>query len=228
MSLLREWADGVWIAEAPLRFYGFEFGTRMTVLRDADGSLALHSPIPLSPTLRSEIDEKGEVRHALSPNKLHHLYMGSVRDVYPQVRLYAPPGLAEKRPDIPFDEELSDKPPAAWAGVLDQHVVRGSRLMDEVVFLHHASATLLVADLCEHFGPDSRPLTRIMARVARMYARPRMPPDWQFSFRDRAKTRASFERILSWDFDRVILAHGALLESGAKTHFEREYAWALR
>jgi hypothetical protein len=60
-----------------------------------------------------------------------------------------------------------------------------------------------------------------------MYGKPRMPPDWQLSFRDREATRASFQRILSWDFDRVILAHGELLERGAHEIFRRAYAWAL-
>ena len=101
-------------------------------------------------------------------------------------------------------------------------------MLQEVVFFHAASRTLIVADLCEHFGPHSPRSLRLLMRLARMYGRPRMPPDWQLSFRDRAATRASFERVLAWDFDRVILAHGALLESGAREVFEREYAWALR
>jgi hypothetical protein len=96
-----------------------------------------------------------------------------------------------------------------------------------VVFFHAASRTLIVADLCEHFGPWSPRLTRLVARLGNMYAKPRMPPDWQLSFRDREATRASFQRILSWDFDRVILAHGELLERGAHEIFHRAYAWAV-
>ena len=65
------------------------------------------------------------------------------------------------------------------------------------------------------------------ARVANMYGKPRVPPDWQLSFRDREATRASFQRILRWDFDRVILAHGALLECDAREILARAYAWAL-
>ena len=84
------------------------------------------------------------------------------------------------------------------------------------------------SDLCEHFGPWSPRLTRLVARVGNMYAKPRMPPDWQLSFRNRDAARASFERILCWDFDRVILAHGALLERNAHETFDRAYAWALR
>jgi hypothetical protein len=228
MSDLKEWADGVWIAEAPLRFFGVPLGTRMTVVRLPDGSLLLHSPIELSPRLRAQVDSLGPVQHIVSPNKLHHLFLGAAFAAYPAARLYAPPGLVEKRPVFAGAELLSDEAPAAWQGVLEPLVVRGSFLMQEVVFLHPKSRTLVVADLCENFGPHSPWLTRVVARLGRMYDRPRMPPDWRYTFRDRAARRASFERLLGWDFDRVILAHGALLTTGAGPLFQREYAhWAL-
>ena len=42
-----------------------------------------------------------------------------------------------------------------------------------------------------------------------------MPPDMRLSFRDRKAARRSVERILAWEFDRVVLAHGAcVLEDG--------------
>lgn len=227
MSELRQWSTDVWIAEAPLRFFGLQFGTRMTVVRLADGSLLLHSPIPLPPRLRARVDALGPVRHVVSPNKLHHLFLGPALAAYPRARLHVPPGLARKRPELAGGEPLTDLAPSAWAGTLDQLVVRGSWMMEEVVFLHRASRTLIVADLCEHFGRQSPLLTRVVARIAGMYGRPRMPPDWRFTFRDRAARRAAFARLLAWDFDRVILAHGALLDAGAKPVFEREYAWAL-
>lgn len=227
MDELRPWSADVWLAEAPLRFYGIAFGTRMTVVRLPDGTLLLHSPIALPPPLRSQIDSLGAVRHIVSPNKLHHLYLGAALAAYPQARLYVPPGLGAKRPQFAGAEPLTDVAPAAWGGAIEPLVVRGSRAMEEVVFFHRASRTLIVADLCEHFGAHSPPLTRLVARVARVYGRPRMPPDWQFTFNDRAARRASFERLLAWDFDRVILAHGALLEADAKRVFQREYAWAL-
>ena len=228
MAELESWAEGVWIAEAPLRFFGIPFGTRMTVLRLGEGGLWLHSPIAIDAELRKRLDDLGPVRHLVSPNKLHHLHLTSAREAFPEAKLWAPPGLAGKRRDLAFDGTLGDAAEPAWAADLEQVVVRGSRWMEEVVFFHAPSRTLLVADLCEHFGPHSPPLTRLIARIGRMYDRPRMPPDWQASFRDRAATRASFERLLAWDFDRVILAHGKLLTAGAKAIFEGEYRWALR
>jgi hypothetical protein len=171
------WSDGIWLAEAPLRFFGLPLGTRMTVVRLPDGGLFVHSPVALTSTLAAEIDALGRVHHVVSPNELHHLWLGDAHAAWPDARLWAPPGLAQKRPELPFAAPLGDAAPDAWAGALEQGLVRGSRWMEEVVFFHPASRTLRVGDLCQHFGPESPWLTRLFAHAARMYGRPRMPPD---------------------------------------------------
>jgi len=227
LVLLRRWGDGIWIGEAPLRFYGLPFGARMTIVRLPDGNLWLHSPLRITPALAAEIESLGTVRHVVSPNKLHHLHLASAKEAFPTAKLHAPPGLRSKRRDLAFDGELGSEPHPDWADALDQLVIEGSRVMQEVVFLHRATHTLIVADLCENFGRWSPWPVRTLARIAFMYGRPCMPPDWRLSFRDRAATRRSFSRLLAWDFERVILAHGGLLEAGARRIFEREYAWAL-
>ena len=78
MPQLRELSENIWIVERRQRFYGLEVGTRMTVIRLADGSLLLHSPVRLRPELRSELDAVGRVRYAVAPNRVHHLYAGEV------------------------------------------------------------------------------------------------------------------------------------------------------
>ncbi len=37
--------DSLWVAQIPLRTYGLEIGTRMTVCRLSSGDLWVHSPI---------------------------------------------------------------------------------------------------------------------------------------------------------------------------------------
>jgi len=224
---LSTWDDDVWVVQAPLRFYGIPFGTRMTVVRLRSGVLWLHSPIRIHADLERALRELGEVRFVVSPNKLHHLYLAEAHGVFPGAELHAPPGLSRKRPELRFEGQLSDVPPLGWADEIDQLVVRGSSVMEEVVFFHRASRTLIVGDLCMYFGPENPWLTRLVARVAGMYDRPGVPRDWQWTFRRRGATRRSFERLLSWDFDRVILAHGRLIEAGAKDVLRRSYAWAL-
>src|ERR671932_994438 len=92
--MLRELSPNrLWIAEMPLRFCGIEVGTRMSICRLSDDSLWLHSPIKLNEELKGELDWLGAVRFVVSPNKLHHLFIGDYFAAYPEVRIYAPPGL---------------------------------------------------------------------------------------------------------------------------------------
>ncbi len=57
--------------EAPLRFFGVEIGSRMTVI-DIDGDLLLHSPIELDPARLAPL---GTPRWLLAPSRMHHLLL---------------------------------------------------------------------------------------------------------------------------------------------------------
>jgi Domain of unknown function (DUF4336) len=225
---LRELAQDLWIAERSQRFYGLEVGTRMSVIRLADGSLLLHSPVALEAALRAELDRLGPVRYAVAPNRVHHLYAGEVARHYPESKLWVGPGLERKRPDLSFEGVLGDEAPPAWRGQLDQVFFRGRPYENEVVFLHRASRTLILCDLAFHFGPRAQPLTRLLMRAIGSYGRfgpSRLDP---LLIRDRAAARASLLRILAWDFDRVIVAHGDdVLESGGREALRSGYAWLL-
>ena len=224
---LRELARDLWVAERPQRFYGLEVGTRMTVIRLAEGSLLLHSPVALDPALRGALDALGSVRFAVAPNRVHHLHAGEVARAYPEARLWVAPGLERKRPDLAFVGVLGDEAPDAWKGQVDQVFFRGRPYENEVVFLHRASRTLLLCDLAFHFGPSTAPATRLLMRLLRSYGRfgPSRLDPWLI--RDRRAARRSLERILAWDFDRVVVAHGDVLESGGREALRRGYAWLL-
>ena len=225
--MLRELARDIWVVERPQRFYGIEVGTRMTVMRLADGNLLLHSPVALDAALRRELDAIGRVRYAVAPNRVHHLYAGDVAAAYPQSRLWVAPGLARKRPDLVFVDVLGDDAPPEWRGVVDQVFFRGRPYENEVVFLHRASRTLILCDLAFNFGPRSAAPTRVLMRLIRSYGRfgPSTLDPWLI--RDRRAARESLERILAWDFDRVVVAHGDVLEGGGRDALRRGYAWLL-
>src|SRR5690242_4198997 len=149
-------AETLWIADGPtVRWFTMPFPTRMTIARLDDGSLLVHSPIPLDDDIRALVASLGPPRHVVSPNKLHHLFMQPWRDAYAGVRTYAPPGLRAKRPDIAFDGDLGDSPEPAWRDELDQVLFAGSRVLDEIVFLHKPSRTAIFGDLIENFDAST-------------------------------------------------------------------------
>ena len=225
--MLRRLADGVWVAERPQRFYGLPVGARMTVIRLDDGRLLLHSPLPLDDALRAEIDALGNVAYAVAPNRLHHLYAGDVVRAYPEARLWVAPGLPEKRPDLVHQAVLDDDAPAEWRGELEQAFFRGRPYENEVAFFHRASGTLVLCDLAFNFGPRDALPTRVLMKLLRSYGKLGPSKLDPLLIRDRALARASLERILSWDFDRVIVAHGEVQESGGYALIRDGYAWLL-
>ena len=90
----------IWLADGPVApFLGFRYPTRMAVIRLSDGGLFVWSPVALTDPIRAAIDRLGPVRHLVSPNALHHLFLGEWKSAYPAARLYASPRLRRKRRD---------------------------------------------------------------------------------------------------------------------------------
>jgi len=224
---LRALAENLWVADRPQRFYGLEVGTRMTVIRLNGGNLLLHSPVSLDAELRRQLDALGRVRFVVAPNRLHHLYAGKVAEAYPEARLWVAPGLERKRPDLVFAGVLGDEAPPEWRDQVDQVFFRGRPYENEVAFCHRASRTLILCDLAFNFGPRSAAPTRLLMKLLRSYGRfgpSKLDP---LLIRDRAAARQSLERILAWDFDRVVVAHGDVLASGGREALRQGYSWLL-
>lgn len=226
-AVLRQLAENLWVAERPQRFYGLEVGTRMNVVRLADGSLLLHAPVSLDPALRSALDAIGRVRYVVAPNRVHHLYAGKVTESYPEARLWVAPGLERKRPDLVYVDILGDDAPAEWKAEVEQVFFRGRPYENEVVFFHRASRTLLLCDLAFNFRERTAPMTRMWMKLIRSFGHFGPSTLDPLLIRDRRAARASLERILAWDFDRVVVAHGDVLESGGHEALRQGYAWLL-
>ena len=224
--MLKQLDDNLWIYDEDAAIAGFHIGARMTVIRLQSGALLLHSPLDISPPLKREIDALGEVGFVVSPFERHYLGLESCHAAYPSAKFYAPPGLDTKKfQGIQFAGRLTETPPAAWRDELDQTLIRGNALDNEVVFFHAPSHTLICADLCFNLPASRPPFTRFLAKRFGVYEH--MAPSLGFKLLTRNGTllRQSIRRILQWDFDRVIISHGDILESGGKKTLRDSFAW---
>ena len=74
--MLEEFGPSLYVAEGPtVPFFGFPYPTRMALARLADGSAWVWSPVALSAELARDVEAIGPVRHIVSPNALHHLFL---------------------------------------------------------------------------------------------------------------------------------------------------------
>jgi hypothetical protein len=217
----------LWIADSPLRFVGLEVGARMTVIRLPGPKLLLHSPVAASEELVRQVTALGPVAYLVAPNRFHHLFVGEWMQACPEASVYVAPGVDEKRPDLRFARVLTDEPESGWAGTVDQVLVNGFPLANEVVFFHRPSRTLIATDLAFNIGANSPPLTRFVFRLSRAYGRLAPTLLERLFIRDRSAFRRSMERILEWPFERVVVAHGQVSESGGREEIERGYSWIL-
>ncbi len=227
-EVLTEVDRDIWIADGPtVPFFGFPYPTRMTVVRLGDGSLWVWSPIQLSEQLTVALNSEGAVRHLVSPNKMHHLYLGQWVEAWPDAKLYASPGLARRRRDLSFDAELGDAADPAWRADIDQVIVHGSIIMDEVVFFHGGSRTAIVADLIQRFDRAALRGWRrtIMALDGLVGVNGSTPREWRLSFWNRSAARRAKRKILDWNPERIIIAHGEWVREKGREVLERALAW---
>lgn len=224
--MLRELAPALWVAEAPQQFLGVQLGARMTVLRLSGGGLFIHSPIALDNALQAELAKVGEVSFVVGPNLLHHLHLGEFSAAYPRAQVYGSPTLIKKRGDLHFHGVLGDAPPPEWAGQIDQ-LPFPARFLDETVFFHPATRTLIVTDLASNIQRAARLFDRILLRLDGAYRNFAVPRAIKLPIRLRYRRAASaaIDSIMRWDFDRVIMAHGEVLESGGWAAMRRAYSF---
>ncbi|MGO9061071.1 MAG: DUF4336 domain-containing protein, partial [Candidatus Binataceae bacterium] len=225
---LKSVAPGLWVAERLLRL-PYALGwlpSRMTVIKLANGALFLHSPILLDAPTRVALDELGPVRQIVAPSKAHHSFVADYIKAYPNARVHGALGLAEKRRDLKFHHLLGfDWPHTDWEGQIKQHLFRGASSLNEMVFFHTATRTLLLSDLIFN-------LTRDQAAQARMFhwvtgAAGRVGPHRlvRRMISDRTAARWSVETILRWDFDRVIVSHGNVIETDGRAHVRAAFSF---
>lgn len=227
LNVLKLVAEDLWVVDGPIVHMSYFLGsmpfpTRMVVVRLTNDDLFVWSPTQLDESLQAQIDAIGPVRHLISPNKLHYASIEQWKHAYPEATSWAPPGVRERAAsqgiEVSFDADLGEDPEEAWAEDLDQLIFRGSRLLEEVVFFHRKSRTVILADLIENFEPEK--LGRFYGWLVRLAgaAHPdgKTPLDLRATFLgNKDEARVSLEKMLNWEPEQVIMAHGLpYMESG--------------
>jgi hypothetical protein len=202
----------------------------MTVIRLTDGGLVVQSPTKLDVASQEAFQRLGPIAAIIAPSWWHDLYLREYLSAYPDARLYGAPTLVKWNPSLHLTELLDGAAPSLWAHELDQVHVQGIGLfLDEIVFYHRPSRSLIVADLLFNLSEKDAWITRTMGslvigrfpgcRFARLY-RPAVT--------NRRRMRTAVERILDWDFDQIIVGHGAVVETNGKEVFRSAFRWLLK
>jgi hypothetical protein len=209
--------DGLFVVEGRWKRSSFE--RKMTVFLLASGEVAVHSAIAMGEAGMAALEAIGRPSWILVPNSLHGSDAGWYGDRYPSARVLVPAAvrgkLFEKVRRI--DGSLDDDWPEERKSELAVVPLKGTRIA-EFAFVHRPSRTLVLTDAVFNYGGRDLPWTaRTFMRANRAYGR--FGPSrifTSFVIADRDAFRASIETLLEHEFDRVIMSHGRILETGGK------------
>jgi hypothetical protein len=227
MKYLQEFAKDVWIVDGPVvRDMGLFFTTRMTIVKLMDGSIWISSPVPVSFDALKEISELGDVRYLIAATPRHVWRLDTWHTLFPDAELWVsrPTIFTLQKGPLPISGYLGDKPIPAWEADFDQLEFKG---LSEVLFFYKKSHTVILDDLIQR-NPilKGKSLTNLIFKVeGAQYPDGGVPWDMKLTFLNRNPARHSLEKLLSWDFDKLIIAHGACIESNAKEYLKRAFSW---
>jgi hypothetical protein len=222
--MLKQIAPNLWHMERGFKTAGIPVASRMTVVRFDDGRLWIHSPVRFDEAVAEQLRSLGTVAWIVAPNRMHHLFAGHARRMFPDAALYGAPGLAAKRPDLAGLIELGDTVPPEWAGNLDQVCIRGVPLVNEVAWFHPASATLIMTDVLQCWCGDLPWAAALYGRLTGVLNQLDVPRTVRLVTRDRASVAGSARAILQWPFTRVITGHNAIVEQDAHAAVARAFS----
>ncbi len=225
----------VWVAEQPMRYFGLSVGARMTVIRLQNQEVVVISPVRMTDELATQLDRLGTVAYIIAPNLYHYFFAAEFKAHYPTATFWAAPGLKEKRPELPIDlvvepTAVNSNESELWS-CLEFVLFEGFRTLgaggmeelNECIFFHRATGTLIVTDTAFHFDENFPLLTRLTIKMGGSYRKLSPSILEKIATRDREKVRRSVERVLRWDFERVIMAHGSIIEANGKEKFRQGY-----
>lgn len=151
----------------------------------------------------------------VAPSLLHHKHLLEAIDLLAPRDLWGPPGLVEKKPELAGSKVFGVD---AWpyGDILPFVAIDGAPRRNEVVFFHPPTRTIYTADLVFALHEPRGFLAPLAFRAMGIHNRFGIAKMWKHWVKDQAAFRRSIERILAWDFDRIAMAHGDIVETGGK------------
>lgn len=209
-----ELAENLWEVRGK---WSNKLGRRMTVIRLSGNRLVLHSSIQLEESELAWLQSLGAPSFIVAPNIFHCSDADWMAEKFPAAEVFVPASkLAEFTKKGFQPKDVNSQFPALLANELKCIPMRGTRI-DEAAFLHVPSKTLILCDLAFNMDDVFSGLEKWVMKWNKVGGRfgPSRITKWLFAKNQRALVE-SYEELLKHDFDRVIVNHGEVLDSGGR------------
>ena len=214
---LQQVTNQIWTSEYELPVGpGVSYPTRSLIYRDRNGKVLILSPGPMNDSEYDEIRKLGPVRGIVAPNLLHHHWIGEALEAFPESPFYRPHELLLKRPDLEGHGRATEDLSMAGFADLEFQTVRGTPRLQETVFYFPNDKLLYVTDLAHHITKKCNWPTRMLLKFFGTENRFAVSRMLKWMTRDPDLLRTDLKKILNWEIDKLVMAHGQPLMKDAK------------
>ena len=221
---MKKIGEDIWVHEDAMTLMGMKLRLRMTIVKLANGGLWIHSPTALSSELKEETAQLGSVRFIVGASNGHNLWLQEWQDAFPDAAIYVSGGIPKKLKLTNY-QVLDESGENIWEEDLAREYMHGVPFLNESVFFHKKTKSLIVTDLIQNYSDKKPPgLAGFMAKYIfepmgfkGMCLAP--PLKMGFVIKDKQKFTLFIKKIQSHDFERIIVTHGDIIESNAKKIF---------
>jgi len=187
---------------------------RSTLITLSSNAKVMISPCPSMSD--ADIHAANGITDIVAPSCFHYLGAQKAKRAFPNATLWAAPGLAEKKPKLKWDRLLT---PETWPyqDELEAISIQGMPKVNEVVFLHRASKTLIVSDLCFNMVDATGVGSWMILNLFGTYRKFGVSKFFLKFVADRPAFENSIKDLFTRDFDHLVMGHGNIVNGNAKS-----------
>ncbi|MGE4132403.1 MAG: hypothetical protein AB7F86_12245 [Bdellovibrionales bacterium] len=170
---------------------------------------------PGSNLTRAQLESCGSVDEIVGNNLFHCAGMAGAAAAFPKARVWGPVGAKVAKPDLPWQAELTEE---TWPyhEQLPMVVLKGMPKVQESVFVHRPSKTLIAADFAFNMTGPASFGSWLILHLFGTYKRFAVSKFYAKFVEDRGAFQQSLVRLFELDFDSMAMSHGELVVGGAK------------
>lgn len=146
------------------------------------------------------------------PNRFHHLEAPATAARYPNAQVVGPQSVLARNPHVRLATGTDAPEYVNATPELTPIQLEGVPFLDETVFFHSASGSLIAADLLLSACARDHWTWRMAARIWGRYEKVRTPPDVRWSTRANNAVARSLDKLRALPLQRILVAHADPIE----------------
>lgn len=170
---------------------------------------------PGSNLAKDQLAPLNNLTDLIAPSLFHCAGVQKIRPIFPTARIWGVEGAKELKPDVGWTDKLT---PQSWKFQDELPMIQlgGIPKVNEVVFFHKESKSLIVADLCFNLVDASGFGSWLILNLFGTYRKFAISHFFTRFIADRKAFEKSLSQIFELDFENLILSHGANVNGNAK------------